>query len=249
MQPKQIVTFKGEDGTRFYSAPDTFLLFVDETGEESLQDPNYPIFGFGAVGLPAQIYLSNLSTPWESLKEKEFNGKNKPLHAADLRKPTLRQLEALNSFFTGCAFCRIAAVISDKTVFADELDVYNVLVRGFYERLLEMLKTTEYSNIFIIHEHSQRMDIINLDYFSRYKINRQTREGKNTLVPIESFWMKKEELAPGLEVADFVAHTAGTSVRSRLQGKNRPKDYDAVFSSFEGKLTSYMEITQVQPVN
>jgi len=85
LQHNQFVLFNSEDGNQINSTPDTFLLFIDETGGESLKDPNFPIFGFGAVGLPAHLYSTNIINPWEVLKDKEFYGKDKPLHASDLR--------------------------------------------------------------------------------------------------------------------------------------------------------------------
>jgi hypothetical protein len=61
--------------------------------------------------------------------------------------------------------------------------------------------------------------------------------------------MSKREREPGLEVADFVAHTAGASVQARLKGtrtkENERKDFEAVFRSGNTDLTSFIELTRV----
>lgn len=119
---------------------DTFLLFVDETGEDSLSDPKFPIFGFGGVGLPAALYASNICNPWIHIKERAFGGETTRMHAADLRKPTSEQLELLNKFFNTCAFTRIAAVISDKTAFRGDFDLYHIAVIAFYQRIRDVLQ-------------------------------------------------------------------------------------------------------------
>ena len=242
--------FPSEKGVSFEASENTFLLFIDETGEESLKDPNFPIFGFGGVGLPASLYLSNIQRPWIYIKEKAFGSEKTEMHAADLSNPTIEQLELLNRFFTTCAFCRMAAVISDKTAFGEDLDIYNITVNAFYSRILDVLRHTEYDDIFMIFEDSQRGSPLNQDYFSRYRFHRTNDSGEATEVSRKFMLMSKDQREPGLEVADFVAQTAGASVRSRLLGKrskiNERKDFRSVFQSGDPRLSSFIEITNVE---
>ncbi len=252
MKQKHLIEFQTTNGIVINASQNTFLLFIDETGGESLADPNFPIFGFGAVGLPTQLYSSNIIKPWEYLKEKEFGGKDKPLHASDVMNPSKQQMEILGSFFRGCAFCRVAAILSNKTVLANKIDTYNVLTRAFCNRILDVLKVSVCDQLFMIFEHSQRTNTLNMDYFSRYKFNSINEKGESKEVPTQKFIMHKNEMEPGLEVADFVAHTAGTSVYSRLKGRrsndNDRQDFLAVFKSGDRRLSSFMEITKVKDV-
>jgi hypothetical protein len=245
--------FPSENGVSFEASDNTFLLFIDETGEESLNDPNFPIFGFGGAGLPASLYFSNICRPWIYVKEKAFGGEKTRMHAADLIKPTSEQKNLLNRFFTTCAFCRVAAVISDKAAYEEYLDIYNIAVRIFYNRILDVLQHAKYDDIFMIFEDSQRSTKLNKDYFSRYKFHRKDDNGKVTEVICQKFIMSKDQREPGLEVADFVAHTAGTSVRSRLAEKrskaNERKDFKAVFQSADPRLSSFLEITSVETIS
>jgi len=93
------LVFPAEGGRSYEASENTYLLFIDETGSESLKDPNFPIFGFGEVGLPASLYLSNIVHPWTHIKEKAFGGEATEMHAADLIKPSTEQLNFLNNFF------------------------------------------------------------------------------------------------------------------------------------------------------
>ena len=137
-----MIEFQTTNGIVINASQNTFLLFIDETGGEPLVDPNSPIFGFGAVGLPAQLYSSNIIKPWEYLKEKEFGGKDKPLYTSNVKNPSKQQKEILGSFFRGCGFCRVAVILSNKTVLADKIDAYNVLPRAFCNRILDVLKVS-----------------------------------------------------------------------------------------------------------
>lgn len=244
------LVFPSENGKQFSPNANTYLLFIDETGEEKFSDPNYPIFGFGGVGLPASLYISNLSKPWIYLKEKAFGGESTQMHASDLTDPTTEQLELLNKFFTQLAFCRISLIISDKTTFEGDFDIYNLAVRVFYSRLNDVLKYTLFDDIYMIFEDSQRCNSLNQDYFSRYNISREDSLGNSVNVRCERFLMSKKEREPGLEVADFIAHTAGTSVLSRLRGKrsqeNERKDFAAIFQAVDKRLSSFREITRVK---
>lgn len=244
------VTFQASDGSRIEANHDTFLLFIDETGDESLADPRYPIFGFGAVGLPASLYATNISNPWISIKESEFGGESTKMHASSLRNPTKQQLESLGDFFTNCDFCRLSVIVSDKTAFLKDFDYYNIVVRAFYQGLQKQLTRTNFSNLFMIFEDSDRGTPKNKDYFERYHIQRSANHGEPTKVEIRKFIMTKEEREPGLEVADFIAQTAGSSVLSRLKGKrsknNERKDFSAVFSPKRKELVSFLEITKVR---
>ncbi|NCB51156.1 MAG: hypothetical protein EOM54_04645 [Clostridia bacterium] len=44
------------DGSELKASPNTALIFLDETGDELLSDPIYPIFGFGGCCILVKDY-------------------------------------------------------------------------------------------------------------------------------------------------------------------------------------------------
>jgi hypothetical protein len=58
--------------------------------------------------------------------------------------------------------------------------------------------------------------------------------------------MSKSLHEPGLEVADFVLHVAGSQTQDRLNGKaGWRRDFDSVFHNIDQNLVSGIEIDEV----
>jgi len=212
-----------------------------------LRDPNYPIFGFGGCGVPARNYSNNIVKPWERLKDDYFNGHSAPLHAADVRKSACKRNEALGTFFRQGSFFRIATVLTNATDFNNnQIDHYNMVVRSFYSRMDDILKWNVFDEIMMILEDSRRTNEPNTDYFARYKYTRKDENGVPRDIPCHRYIMSKREQEPGLEVADFIAHTAGTCVNARLNspydGEYKRENFKSVFMPANERWASFMEL-------
>lgn len=66
-------TFNFDDGTLLNISPNSVLVFLDETGDEQLNDPAYPIFGFGGCCILARDYFDNIDKPWSNMKIEKFD--------------------------------------------------------------------------------------------------------------------------------------------------------------------------------
>lgn len=217
------------------------LVFLDETGDEKLSDKNYPLFGIGGCCIPISIYESNIINPWNYLKEKEFNGKDTRMHASEL-KPNRKQIEILNKFFSTCAFGRIATTISKQAVNNNNIDNYEIIARCTYDRIREIANSSVVNQIAIFFEESQRGDKLAQRYFQGYDFIKEKSK-----IEILRGKMPKSSLEPGLEVADFIIHTAGGQTNRRLSRKEGfRKDYDMIFRNYDKRLTSFLEITSLK---
>jgi hypothetical protein len=93
---------------------DRLLFFVDETGAESLGDPQFPVFGLGGCLVRAEDYRELIAGPWRVMKARHFGGLDVRLHAAELL-PTAEQLEAIAEFFSKGRFFRVAAILKKSS--------------------------------------------------------------------------------------------------------------------------------------
>ncbi|MFP7313707.1 DUF3800 domain-containing protein [Bacillus safensis] len=65
-----------------------FLMFLDETGDHSLQhiDLSYPIFGLGAAFIRTKRYINEINPCFDNFKYKYFNKRSVVLHSTEIRK-------------------------------------------------------------------------------------------------------------------------------------------------------------------
>ena len=57
--------------------PNSLLIFIDETGNEDLSDPNNPTFGRGGCGALFTEYKHRISKLWKRLKRERLGGAKK----------------------------------------------------------------------------------------------------------------------------------------------------------------------------
>lgn len=88
------------------------------------------------------------------MKEKYFNGAKKDLHAADLRDPSFKQINALDNFFSKYHFGRITSITGENSLFSKDLKPYLVVSRSLWERIVHVIKWIPCTQIFIIYEDS-----------------------------------------------------------------------------------------------
>lgn len=242
-----------ETGRLIEIDPDFFWVFIDETGQEHLKDKNFPVFGIGGCAVLGKYYHSELANPWYDLKDKYFDGRHTNLHACDLRNPTSRQLYALNAFFKDMMFSRFASVLSINTLIdpniyiedtAQKDTIHEIVVKNVLNRIAEVAKYHTFKKIIIIREESQRTDKLVFQHMKgmKFKIERSDFHFYDS--PL-IFNMAKSEREPGLEVADFIIHTAGTQVKRNMSDKkiNERKDFKIIFRDVDSRLESFMEIT------
>lgn len=147
---------------------DSLLVFIDETGNETLSDPNTPFFGFGGCLCKSRDYFSLIDEPRVSVQNLFPPGRS-PLHAADLNPKGMShdQMAGITKFFAESAFGRFAAVIkADAKIDAPD-SIFHVLARCTLDKVGKVAQATgeDFTHVFMCFEHSQTLDALYADYF------------------------------------------------------------------------------------
>lgn len=225
----------------------SLLVFIDETGNEYLKDKEYPIFGLGGCAVICKEYNNSIRTPWHNMKDAFFDGKENKLHAKDFFQPKKTQINAMSEFFKKNKFARVAAVMSNKTINNTEYDIYNLVTSALYKRVLDVANWTCFNRVIFILEDSERCNSLAKKFFPSYKFEEYDNKlNKKIEISSKYFFCNKEKVEPGLEVADFIIHTAGAQLRDRISKKNlNRKDFEVVFNEIDKKLSSCIFIDKI----
>ncbi len=217
-----------------------------------MNDPNYPVFGFGACAIFVKEWNMEVSRPWIQMKQNHFGGESFSMHATDIQQNIQpEQIQQLSNFFKTKRFGRLAVVTTDRIQLQTikKVDLLTVLLRSFILRVKDYLSKTNSSleSLVIIFEESESLLPSIIDKFN----DKWFEELKRNNVNITFGYQSKNENEPGLEIADFVAHTAGSQARKyaeigRAIGKPR-QDFADIFQSNKD-LSSFMLITKLEYV-
>lgn len=229
--------------------PDSRLVVgMDETGHHSLTDRHYPVFGLAGCAVRVENLDDRLDAPWRQMKAECFGGPTTPLHAADLRPPSQRQLEALGHFFANNHFGRLAVVLTSETAGVQRYPPYHVVAGPYMTRIASFAASFSCDGVALIAEESEEGDRLVAQAFSGRGLVAK-REEKEWPLPFDTYRASKRLGLPLLEVADFVAHAAGRHVAAGLrapQGRPR-KDFGAVFELEPRDLAKFMAIEWIAP--
>lgn len=223
---------------------DGVLFFVDETGGESLDDPHFPVFGLGGCLVRTVDYLETVAGPWRKMMALQFGGFGVRMHAAEL-SPSKEQLAALNDFFTTGRFFRIAAVVKKSTQIGPGVaSTYEAAGTMLLRSLAAVLNRVACTGVTTVFEASDRGDRLAQTFFPAARAHAGPNE-----IPLRWGSQTKAAGEPGLEVADFIMHAAGTQARRHEQGQRIDrKDFACVFKIAEGRLVEYCEVESLDVV-
>jgi Protein of unknown function (DUF3800)/SEC-C motif len=191
----------------------TLLIFIDETGCEDLKDPNNPSFGRAGCAILGRHYNKIISDPWKKMKNEFFQGEHIPWHTNEIKFSKL-QIDVINKFVDR-SFIRFGQIFTNKTDFDERFTAHKVISESFVSHVIPKLreKFKRFSDMVLIFESSKRLNDVVQAEFNPDKIRAQIDKIYNSSFPIRYFLMDKKSCAPGLEIADLVAHTLGRQNR------------------------------------
>jgi hypothetical protein len=222
------------------------MVFIDDTGNVDLSDKNYPLFGLGGCIVLSDNYDKEIVKPWLKLKDSKFEGKDNQLHATGLR-PTNKQKTALNNFFRTKKFKRFACVYDKSTTLINVKDIFLSMVGCLRSHITALLKLINYDSILFIIEDSDSINKSNFNTLHWLGSIDEFNPVKTDIV-----FKTKKDLEPGLEVADFIINTFGSTYNSKSQKKikksNDRLDYYNVFGIINIHDISTIELSKIQVV-
>lgn len=221
---------------------DNLLVFIDETGDESLRDPNFPLFGLAGCAMRADAYYLKVAPAWRELRSAHFT---EDVHAAGIGTSNAAGVSALGDFFRTAHFSRIGVVLTRLSSLVGT-DPFQAASLALLERLKQAARWWTFDSITFILEKSSRGDALAQQHLVTWRYRRKV-SGQEVVIPVSRHFMAKATNEPGLQIADFVAHTLGASTRSRLAGRRSTRaDYQAVFQVAPARLVSVAEIDSAE---
>ena len=240
--------FNMSDGEVFNANPTTALVFLDETGTESLTDPEFPVFGFGGCCVLARNYYEYIRFPWNKVKKERLGLNNGiPFHSNEIRLND-EQENVMQRFFNN-KFGRFSVIVSKAHINESNKAIEEILYFNVHQRIIEILKWTEFTDVLLIYEHSRRLVKKIEPLLSTIKITSQNTHGDDEDIPLKPCVMLKSTAEPGLEVADFIIHSVGQAVRDRYLGRieqfmdNKRCSY--MFGDCNDKLCSFLYVNSI----
>jgi hypothetical protein len=218
-------------------------VFVDDTGHEALI-PDQKVYGLGGCAVLGPDLDRVVRSPWREVRRRVTGSPDSQLHANGFAGfATPENIKTVAEFFYAPTFARFGAIISINAALADEFGPVPTIAKVLQRRIIDIARWTTCDSLAVVFESSERADRLIEKAFQGFAIE---ENGKPILV--ECYFMRKEQAEPALEVADFIMHAVGRQARQNLKKRGDfVADFCAVFHSVDQKLTSFMEVSSVEP--
>ncbi len=223
------------------------LFYIDETGDEYLKDNNNPVFCLGGCGVFAPYANNDIRERWKTVR-KVFSGDcNKSIHASECeRRLSVKKENVLIDYFLRGNFFRIGSLTTRATALnikTDDFDSFIVeKVFGIMDGILTLSQQYPFHKLYVIFESSSRLD-------SKIKKAAQlvTHDGGDKKIPVEWRFVPKSSGEIGLEVADFMMHSAAGYYRNKDNENNKfKKRFQAIFPESQNHLSHFSETLGIE---
>jgi len=197
----------------------------------------------GGCAVINYLYDELIKQPWLKMKRTHFGGTEVALHGFNSYRYSVEQKSGLCQLFKHNNFFRFSHMMSREVELPEGYEPYNFAAAGLLKCIEKSTQLYSIDSIAIIFEESHRGDKFIPRYFSPY----ECLKDDGGVVPMEWCLMPKSSIEPGLEVADFVIHSAGAETLARINGNTNPrKDVDCIFYSVDSSLSRHVEIIKAK---
>lgn len=165
-----------------------------------------------------------------------------------------KKVEGLNIFFGNGPYARIASVYSTSTEIENSLpDLQSLAIEVCRSQIYKASAPWEPTKIAVIFESCERTNLAVANRFmSEEKATAKYADGRFYEIQIETFFARKGAELDGLEVSDFIIHTAGTTCRDVILKGIKPldrPDFAVTFGNHHAPhLVHHRLITKINPI-
>jgi hypothetical protein len=237
-------------GEHLHIQPNTLVFYIDESGDERLNNQQHPIFAFGGVACVTESHIP-IARAWQAMKAATFPQVVGPLHAKSHLRERLTEPRRL-AVLAGMAhrqLGRFGTVITNSTMMSPN-DVIPVACGTLANRfasvaggMIQLGLWRPPGHVVAVFEHSASLARHVEQHFTDLAIKVGTR-----IIPVEGCFMPKSIGNPFLEMADFVASVIGKNVKEQLEcGRAKcTRNFQALFREVGPPLANYIEVTDAK---
>jgi Protein of unknown function (DUF3800) len=235
-------------GEQLILYPKTLAFYIDEAGDERLDNRERPIFAFGGVAAVAEDHPA-IARAWKSMKTKTFPQVRGALHAKTHLRDRLseKKRRAVLAAMEHPQLGRFATVLTSETlVLMDQ--VVRVACCTLANRLTCVAQGlvnegawNAPGRVVAIFEHSSRLaQHIEMQFPDQISVG-------GCSIQVKGCFMPKSVANPFLEMADFVASIIGKNIIHQQQyGRAQcTPNFQALFRDVGPPLANYLEVTEV----
>jgi hypothetical protein len=230
----------------------TLVFYLDDSGDERLNDSNHPVFAFGGVSCVSEFHIP-IAGAWKDMKRRAFPQVKGPLHAAThMREGKLSEtkraavLQAMEHRQLG----RVGTLVTNQTIVRPDR-IVQVACLTLVKRLgsvaagmaqLGLWSPSPHQGIIVVFEASSRLARQIEQHLSGACCVVEGLE-----LPILGCFMPKSVANPFLEMADFVVNAIARNVKHQIEGGRQDctPSFQALFRDVGPPLVDYIEITRV----
>lgn len=228
-----------------------FLVFLDETGDHSLQhiDKQYPIFGLGAMFCKYDHYVKDINPLFDDLKYKYFDKRQVILHSTDIRKrknefKILLNPETRENFFSDLNSAMATAPFFFATSMVDKLshsdqyldpdNPYNLTLSFIMERSYFLIRK-RYPNAKCRFIAESRDHAENSRLLSTFEYYKNTGTGFVSAAELEFItsldFVRKEENENGHQIVDLCLYPLARTYLKGVCHPSVPVFYDKIYKN------------------